>query len=360
MTRFKYRPEEVAAALEQSGGNKCAAARILGCSRDAIQDYFTRHEQVRAAWKRAIERRVAAGESGATPIHGSHGPHFDVERIAAALEEARGNMAAAARAAGCSQNTIRMYIARHEQVRAARERVVEARVAAGESGLAPKDGLHGPRFSIEQVAAAVEQARGDKARAARAVGCSRRTINSYIARYAPVREAYRRAYDACVAAGERRPATAPDGLPGWRYPVEEMAEAVRQARGLTSVAARSLGCSNQVVLYYIKHRPEVREAYEEARAGMIDIVENKVSEAVDRGDLRAVNFVLSVLGADRGYTKKRTPAARRVDAEAMAEFEAALKAVMIERGEWDPSADEVDLDDREPDADEVDLDDDWA
>ena len=339
-----FSPDRIAAALEQSGGNQSAAARAVGCSERTIRNYIDRYDRVRAASESMAGARAAAGRSALTPNDGSHVPHYSPDRVATALEQSGGNQAAAARIIGCSQRTIRNYIDRYEQVRAACRRVAEARVAAGESGLAPIDGLHGPRFSIQQVAAALDLAHGDKTEAARVIGCSPATINRYVACYEPVREAYRRAFDACAASGQRRPGSAPGGPPRWRYTAQEMAEAVTRARGLASVAARSLGCTNTVVLSYIERCPEVRRAYDEARATMIDIVENKLSEAVDRGDLRAVNFILSMLGADRGYTKKRIPARQRVDEERLAEFEATLKQVLAERGEQYPG-DEGDLSD---------------
>jgi len=55
---------------------------------------------------------------------------------------------------------------------------------------------------------------------------------------------------------------------------EQIAQALRESRGMPSVAARRLGCSHNTVLRAIKSVASVRQAKEEALAAMADTVEN--------------------------------------------------------------------------------------
>jgi len=330
MTR-RYSPEQVAAALEQARGDKQAAAQALGCTIDNIYHHLRRHASVRAAYQRAYEARIAAGDRPIPPLDAGNRPRFSPEAIATAIEQARGNKAAVCRIVGCSRPTLNKYMARHAPVRAAYQRACEARIALSDDWTESPGLRFGPQYPLEQMVAAIERTRGNQNAIARAMGCCSETVARYIERYPVVREAYRRAYDARMAAGDTR--IPPPGAHGrLRFTRQEMAEAIRQARGLVSVAAKSLHCRPQTVLAYIRRFPSVGDAYEEERASMIDLVENRLAEAVDRGHWPAVVFVLSTLGADRGYTTKRTeawptpPPGGRED-RALAEFAAILDEV---------------------------------
>jgi hypothetical protein len=172
------------------------------------------------------------------------------------------------------------------------------------------------------VAAALEEEHGDRRAAAQAIGCCRTTITNYIARYALVHEAFNRARE---ASGPRR---------RYRYRPAEVASAVRQCDGRLYAAADLLKCDRATVFRYVRLFPEVREAYEEARVVVIDRVDSKLIEAVDRGELPAVIFVLSHLGKDRGYTRRWRPGDHMEDDE-MAEMLAVLNdAVDPETGDW--------------------------
>jgi len=46
----RYSPETVVEALRRSGGIKAHAARMLHCSRQAVDGYIRRHPEVREAW----------------------------------------------------------------------------------------------------------------------------------------------------------------------------------------------------------------------------------------------------------------------------------------------------------------------
>lgn len=86
-----------------------------------------------------------------------------------------------------------------------------------------------------------------------------------------------------------------------RYTAEQVIEAIKKARGIKAVVARSLGCDRSTVNNYIERYPTVKRAYEEQREVIIDIAEGQLIKKVDSGEWDAVKYVLSTLGKDRGY-----------------------------------------------------------
>lgn len=89
-----------------------------------------------------------------------------------------------------------------------------------------------------------------------------------------------------------------------RYTAEQVIAALRAARGLASVAARTLGCSRQTVQNYIERHPTVRAAQHDAREEIIDLAEGRFYEAINRGESWAVMAALRTIGKDRGYTER--------------------------------------------------------
>ena len=85
---------------------------------------------------------------------------------------------------------------------------------------------------------------------------------------------------------------------------EQVADALRQSRGLFAPAARALGCTNQTIQNYRRKYPQVEAAIEDARHGLLDMAESVVLRRVDQGDPYAVMFALQALGQHRGYTKE--------------------------------------------------------
>jgi Bacterial regulatory protein, Fis family len=90
--------------------------------------------------------------------------------------------------------------------------------------------------------------------------------------------------------------------------VEEYVEALRDARGLISVAARRLGVTRQAVRQRIAKHPSLREVRDEAREAMTDIAESALYEQILRGEAWAVCFYLKTQGKDRGYVERSTSA----------------------------------------------------
>lgn len=87
---------------------------------------------------------------------------------------------------------------------------------------------------------------------------------------------------------------------------EEARVAIIKHRGILTKAARSLGY-NSVASFNnrVRKTPALRQAAEEARYSLVDNAEAVVADAVDAGDVKAAQFVLTRLGKDRGWTERK-------------------------------------------------------
>jgi len=311
MSPKRYALDQLADALRQAGGDRAAAAAILGCSRGTLRNIICAHPELKA-----LCAPTAPG-----PGHERYRP----DEVADALRHAGGVENQAARLLGCCRATVGAYITRYPEVRAARDACA-------------------PRLkSCEEVLAAVRQTGGNKRQAAKLLGVGYKTLYNYIDRYLAVQEEC-----AALAQAERERRSSVDapaspsqqaGRRSERFSPEKVAEALRRACGVKSHAARMLHCNRDTVDGYIRRHPEVREAWVEARETMVDAAEIKLREAVDRGEWRAIRYTLSTLGRDRGYTTKPLPQQDPfADTAADEEFRRALDRVY---GKKDP--------DQEPD-----------
>lgn len=86
-----------------------------------------------------------------------------------------------------------------------------------------------------------------------------------------------------------------------RYTCEQVIDAIKETRGLISVAARRLGCSDSCIHGYAERHPTVRAAIEDARALMCDMAEGKLFGAVQNSEPWAIQFYLKTQGRSRGY-----------------------------------------------------------
>jgi len=90
----------------------------------------------------------------------------------------------------------------------------------------------------------------------------------------------------------------------YTYSPEQMIEALRQSRGLVSLAAEMMGCARQTVYEYMEAFPEIRQAREDARHGMLDVAEGMLFKKIQEGDMTAIIFYLKTQGKDRGYIER--------------------------------------------------------
>ena len=89
-----------------------------------------------------------------------------------------------------------------------------------------------------------------------------------------------------------------------RYPISQVIQAIRDTKGLASLAAVKLGCDPDTVRNYAKRHPSVAAAIKEERSRMTDVAELALYNCIMRGDGWAVCFYLKTQGRDRGYVER--------------------------------------------------------
>ena len=90
-----------------------------------------------------------------------------------------------------------------------------------------------------------------------------------------------------------------------KYTAQQMVEAIREAEGNLSQAARLVGCSRTTVHRYVNDYATVAEAYEEANESALDIAENELMKLVKKGSIPAIIFFLKTKGKSRGYVERQ-------------------------------------------------------
>jgi Bacterial regulatory protein, Fis family len=112
-----------------------------------------------------------------------------------------------------------------------------------------------------------------------------------------------------------------------RYSLAQVIAAIEKSAGIKSEAARRLGCSRSMILYYLRRWPEAAEAYEQSRQKVLDMAESRLIARVERDEWPAVRFILMTLGQDRGFGQRMliSPAADADDG--LADLQAALDKV---------------------------------
>lgn len=89
-----------------------------------------------------------------------------------------------------------------------------------------------------------------------------------------------------------------------QYTAQQMIDALLATRGMTTLAAKRLGCSWNTVNRYIEKYPTVKAAQIEAQEQSGDMVELKLLERVQAGDTTAIIFALKTRYRDRGYNER--------------------------------------------------------
>lgn len=92
--------------------------------------------------------------------------------------------------------------------------------------------------------------------------------------------------------------------PNNKYTTQQVIQAIRETKGLVSLAAKRLGCHPDTVRRYAARYPTVAAALREERAAMTDVAELALYSAIQRGEPWAVTFYLKTQGKDRGYTER--------------------------------------------------------
>jgi superfamily II DNA or RNA helicase len=90
-----------------------------------------------------------------------------------------------------------------------------------------------------------------------------------------------------------------------RFTAQQVADAVYEAKGLASIAARRLGVSATTVRKYAAKHPSVKEAILQAREDLKDFAESKLLTRIDAEDMTAIIFYLKTQAKDRGYVERQ-------------------------------------------------------
>ncbi len=81
-------------------------------------------------------------------------------------------------------------------------------------------------------------------------------------------------------------------------------EALRETKGLLTLAAHKAGISYRTINRYANEFPSVREAIHEAKESMLDFAEGKLFGAMNEGNMTAIIFYLKTQGKGRGYIER--------------------------------------------------------
>lgn len=89
---------------------------------------------------------------------------------------------------------------------------------------------------------------------------------------------------------------------------KQIIKALKEAKGVITVAAESLDCSRQAIYKRMKKDDDIAQARDDAREGMIDTAENALHDLITDPDhkdhYKAIRYYLSTQGKDRGYSEK--------------------------------------------------------
>lgn len=85
----------------------------------------------------------------------------------------------------------------------------------------------------------------------------------------------------------------------------EYADAIAQANGLVSIAARRLGVTRSAIYDAAKRHPTVRQALDDARERTTDLAEGKLIQQINEGNTTAIIFYLKTQAKQRGYVERQ-------------------------------------------------------
>lgn len=94
---------------------------------------------------------------------------------------------------------------------------------------------------------------------------------------------------------------------------DELAQALIDHHGLVSVAAKALGAHRDTVYKAMKRWPTLQLVRAAAAEDVNDVAEQRLFQAIERGDPWAVQFYLKTKGKARGYVERSELDLRGVD-----------------------------------------------
>lgn len=89
------------------------------------------------------------------------------------------------------------------------------------------------------------------------------------------------------------------------YTATEVENALRNTKGMVSVAARSLGMTRQALYNRIHKSTALQELIADEREAMTDTAELALHRAIVGGEAWAICFYLKTMGKSRGYVERQ-------------------------------------------------------
>jgi hypothetical protein len=114
--------------------------------------------------------------------------------------------------------------------------------------------------------------------------------------------------------------------------VSDMIEAVKQSKGMLTVAARALGCARMTIYNAAKKHPKLQEAIDDAREETTDLAELKLFSAISNGEAWAISLYLTTVGKVRGYVKRQEIEAVNLPKPPTELTDEELEQILRERG----------------------------
>src|ERR671911_769612 len=93
-------------------------------------------------------------------------------------------------------------------------------------------------------------------------------------------------------------------VPYRKYTAEQIIAALGESHGMIAPAAPSLGCSRDTSRRYLAEYEEIAQAIADEREATTDLAENKLRDAIIRGEAWAICFYLKCMAKDRGYVER--------------------------------------------------------
>ncbi len=81
--------------------------------------------------------------------------------------------------------------------------------------------------------------------------------------------------------------------------------ALEKSKGLLFMASKELGCAPTTIYSRANANPAIRAAIDKERGLILDFSEHRLIEAINRGELTAIFFLLKCLGKERGYVERQ-------------------------------------------------------
>ena len=85
---------------------------------------------------------------------------------------------------------------------------------------------------------------------------------------------------------------------------EQLIEALEKSGGIMAAAARAVGLDRSTVHHRINSDEKLKAVWEDIREVNLDLVEGKLRQAIQNGELAAIFFYLKCQGKRRGWIER--------------------------------------------------------